>query len=63
MIVCRGRNGWFDLFDVWTHVAKDGKASIGMCSKRGFRNVPPIYLEGPKEEVLEMLDKLRKELA
>ena len=63
MIECRGRNGWFRLHEASASVYQDGRAAVRVVSKQGYRDMPPIYLEGPKEEILALLDQLRKELA
>lgn len=63
MIECRGRNGWFKLYDASAYVCRDGTASVSLVSKQPYRDMPPIYFSGPKEEILALLDQLRKELA
>jgi len=60
MIECRGRNGWFR-YD--SHQVLNGQETTCVSiysSRRG--EFPPIYLQGPKAEVLELLDQLRKEV-
>jgi hypothetical protein len=63
MIECRGRNGWFKLHEASASVYQDGRVAVRMVSKQRYRDIPPIYLEVAKEEILVLLDQLRKELA
>ena len=62
MIECRGRNGWFNLHEANATVYRDGKVAVRMESKQGYRDMPPIYLTGPKEEVLGLLDQLKAKI-
>jgi hypothetical protein len=58
MIDCRGRNGWFKKGGSGAgYHPITGKAWVGLFSKRQVA-VPPIYLEGPPEEMAGLLRKL-----
>jgi hypothetical protein len=65
MIECRGRNGWFRLHQasVVTYKTQD-LASVALASRSNYRNVAPIYFQGPKAEVeallLDLLKQVRK---
>jgi hypothetical protein len=63
MIECRSRNGWFRLHEASASLYQDGRVAVRVLSKKGYQDMPPIYLEGLKEEILSLLDQLRKELA
>jgi len=60
-IECRGRNGWFRYFssDVW---AVESSVHINLFSKRRGE-FPPIHIEGPKAEILALLEELRTKVA
>jgi len=62
MIECRGRNGWFKLAVADVTVFRDRTAAISLASKRPCRDVPPIYLSGPVEEMQLLLDDLQAQL-
>jgi hypothetical protein len=64
MIECRGRNGWFRLHQASAVVYKtQDLASVALASKSNYRNVAPIYFQGPKAEVeallLDLLEQVR----
>lgn len=62
MIECRGRNGWFNFHEANVSVYLDGTAAIRIMSKNPYRNMPPIYLAGPVNEIKGMLMGLLREL-
>jgi len=69
MIECRGRNGWFNLHDVTvfpflnnTLPPEKGTVAIEITSKKQYRDMPPIYLQGPKDEVEALLRRLLAEV-
>jgi len=63
MIECRGRNGWFKLYEATAFVSGDEHASISLQSKQAYSDMPPIYFAGPRSEVeallLDLLEKVR----
>ncbi len=54
MIDCRGRNKWFKLHEASASF-HGGEASVRMCSKKPYLDMPPIYFSGPVDEVLGLL--------
>lgn len=62
MIECRGRNGWFNLSEASASVFHNGTAAIRISSKNPYRDMPPIYLSGPLQEVQDLLDDLQAQL-
>ena len=69
MIECRGRNGWFNLHDATvfpflnnTLPPEKGTVAIEITSKKQYRDMPPIYLQGPKNEVEALLRRLLAEV-
>jgi hypothetical protein len=64
MIECRGRNGWFNLHhaSVENYKTQD-LTSVALASKKGYRNLAPIYFQGPRAEVeallRDLLEKVR----
>lgn len=65
MIECRGRNGWFILHEAKVQrldLVREGYVAVSLSSKKGYLNVAPIYLRGPRFEVLNLLEKLAKEV-
>jgi hypothetical protein len=40
----------------------DGQAAVRMASNKPYRDMPPIYFAGPKEEVQALLEKLLEEV-
>ncbi len=63
MIECRGRNGWFELANLQALCHRDGTTSISISSKRAYSDMPPIYLAGPKSEIIDLLNQIRESLA
>jgi hypothetical protein len=64
MIECRGRNGWFRLHQASAVAYKtQDLASVALASRSTYRNVAPIYFQGPKAEVeallLDLLEQVR----
>jgi hypothetical protein len=64
MIECRGRNGWFKLHHASAVAYKtQDLASVALTSRSNYRNVAPIYFQGPKAEVeallLDLLEQVR----
>jgi hypothetical protein len=64
MIECRGRNGWFKLHHASAVAYKtQDLVSVALASKSNYRNVAPIYFQGPKAEVeallLDLLEQVR----
>ena len=69
MIECRGRNGFFNLHDATvfpflnnTLPPEKGTVAIEITSKKQYRDMPPIYLQGPKDEVEALLRRLLAEV-
>jgi hypothetical protein len=69
MIQCRGRNGWFNLHEAVvfpflnnTLPPEKGTVAIEISSKKQYRDVSPIYLQGPKDEVEALLRRLLTEV-
>ncbi|MBM4286471.1 MAG: hypothetical protein FJ128_14685 [Deltaproteobacteria bacterium] len=67
MIECRGRNGWFRYSRHRVRVEPDAYtgsivARVAIFSKREATNVAPIFLEGPKDEVRDLLKQLLAEV-
>ena len=69
MIDCRGRNGWFKLHEAVvfpflnnTVPPEKGTVAIEILSKKQYRDMPPIYLQGPKDEITALLKKLLTEV-
>lgn len=63
MIECRGRNGWFELRQVRVDrldSIKEGHVAISIGSRSPWYNVAPIYLRGPRHEILELLEDLQR---
>jgi hypothetical protein len=65
MIECRGKNGWFNLakatsFDFLntTKPPEEGTVAIEISSKRPYKDMPPIYLQGPRNEMITLLQDL-----
>jgi hypothetical protein len=64
MIECRGRNGWFRLHQASAEAYQtQDLASVALASRSTYRNVAPIYFQGPKAEVeallLDLLEQVR----
>ena len=59
MIECRGRNGWFNLHEANAYKLYGGRVAVQMRSKSPYRDMPPIYFSGPREEVLALLNELK----
>ena len=62
MIECRGRNGWFSLHEAIAYKIHDGQVAVQMQSKSPYRDMPPIYFAGPREEVLALLNELKAQV-
>ena len=69
MIECRGRNGWFNLYDATVYPflnntlpPEKGTVAIEISSKKQYQDMPPIYLQGPKDEVEALLRRLLAEV-
>lgn len=62
MIECRGKNGWFNLAKADATVFQDGTAAISISSQQPYRDMPPIYLTGPVEEMQALLEDLQAQL-
>ncbi|MGB9578188.1 MAG: hypothetical protein ACPL3S_02835 [Halothiobacillaceae bacterium] len=62
MIECRGKNGWFNLAKADVTVFQDGTAAISISSQQPYRDMPPIYLSGPIEEMQALVDDLHAQL-
>ncbi|MBU4232847.1 MAG: hypothetical protein L6277_03295 [Desulfobacterales bacterium] len=62
MIECRGRNGWFNLYEASTYKSYEGRVAVQMRSKSPFRDMPPIFFAGPREEVLALLNELKAQV-
>lgn len=62
MIDCRGRNGWFKLAEAKVTVFQDGTAAVSISSQQPYRDMPPIYLSGPIEEMQALVDDLQAQL-
>lgn len=60
-IECRGRNGWFQLAHASAAHSRSGKVCVSIGSTKPHTNVPPIFLEGPKEEMVGLLRRLLTE--
>lgn len=58
MIACRGKNGWFNLGKASAYkLGEEMAVSIG--SKKPWQDVSPIYLQGPKTEIMALLGSLK----
>jgi len=62
MIECRGRNSWFNLYEASTYKSYEGRVAVLMRSKSPYRDMPPIYFSGPREEVLALLNELKTQV-
>ena len=62
MIDCRGRNGWFNMAEASVSVFRNGTAAIRVSSKSPYRDMPPIYLSGPLQEIKDLLEDLQAQL-
>ncbi len=54
-IECRGRNGWFNAERVTVNKFRDGNIEVGVVSSRPFRDCPPIVLNGPADQIKNLL--------
>ena len=58
MIACRGKNGWFNLVKASAYkLGEEMAVSIG--SKKPWHDVSPIYMQGPKSEIVALLGSLK----
>jgi hypothetical protein len=62
MIECRGRNGWFNFHEACVSIYQDGTVAIRIMSKNPYRNMPPIYMAGPVQEIKCLLKGLLRDL-
>jgi hypothetical protein len=63
MIECRGRNGWFKLHRASADLYQTTDlASVSLESRGQWRNVAPIYFQGPKAEIEALLMKLLEQV-
>jgi len=58
MISCRGKNGWFNLVKASAYKLGD-EFAVSIGSKSPWHDVSPIYLQGPKEEIVDLLGSLK----
>ncbi len=63
MIACRGKNGWFNLkrASIFSFAQED-LIDVRLESKRAWRNVSPIFLQGPKDEIVNLLGSLKAQV-
>lgn len=64
MIACRGKNGWFNLHKVeaYAYPKEDGTGYVSISSKQPYRDVAPIYLQGPKSEIVALLGSIKAQI-
>lgn len=64
MIACRGKNGWFNLHqaEAYAYPKEDGTGYVSISSKQPYRDVAPIYLQGPKAEIVALLESLKAQI-
>ena len=62
MIECRGRNGWFNLYEASVYKSYEGRVAVQMRSKSPYRDMPPIFFAGSREEVLALLNELKAQV-
>ncbi|MHB8069536.1 MAG: hypothetical protein ACYDIC_16715 [Desulfobaccales bacterium] len=64
MITCRGKNGWFNLHkvDAYAYPKEDGTGYVSISSKKPYRDVAPIYLQGPTSEIVALLGSIKAQI-